>query len=627
MLSDASGHLSTNTFTYLVLPSIADEVFEASKSQIETLGDLLQAISANNEILNKYTTLINQVAGTTQSVEALGIIETYIKANLPALQTANSEAVKNIADEKVQNTQATQNIADLTPLNQEANTLKTDLGAIKTAADVSKLALDNSKIAADKSKDDLDNSKTAADSTKVAIEDDITTAEQKIAAMQAFGDVTQVSQDISALKTETEGARGGEENLGARLDKFDTSLSESVQQLGDIAVYNATCTYSSPNFTLTLANAPATLPSYFTIRVKMPSAWIDGSTIVIGTKTYTVNNAGFVANEVVVINFDEVASTCFFKSGGGGGGLTETLPQQVDTFTAVSGDGIINLAWSISNTSYLAGFYIVFKPGSTPPTTLNDGTKIDIANATATSQQITSVTNGTQYSFRIMPYNSKKQVQTQYKVATATPLDSLLISSLELGSKIMLSDQYNGANLTFIVIDKNHAEYPPNSVTLATENCIASMAFGTSTDYSTSSARTWLEGTFYNLLTTIKSNILDTTLKFYCDSLKTITGKVFLMSQAELFGIAENNIFDGTKFAYFTSDASRIAKYNGTAYYYLTRTKNLNNGASVKSVSNTGSAGAYGFYDHAECIRPALNVSSSVHVSLSPNAQGYYTLM
>jgi hypothetical protein len=34
-----------------------------------------------------------------------------------------------------------------------------------------------------------------------------------------------------ALRTEVETARGGEANLDARLDKFDTSFSESMQSL------------------------------------------------------------------------------------------------------------------------------------------------------------------------------------------------------------------------------------------------------------------------------------------------------------------------------------------------------------------------------------------------------------
>jgi hypothetical protein len=50
-------------------------------------------------------------------------------------------------------------------------------------------------------------------------------AENNIAAMQGFGDVTQLAQTVQAVKSEVETARGIETNLDARLDKFDSSLA------------------------------------------------------------------------------------------------------------------------------------------------------------------------------------------------------------------------------------------------------------------------------------------------------------------------------------------------------------------------------------------------------------------
>ena len=64
-------------------------------------------------------------------------------------------------------------------------------------------------------------------------------AEANITALENFGDATQLAQDVNEVKTELNNARGTEVDLDARLDKFDTSLSESVQKISEITTnYN-----------------------------------------------------------------------------------------------------------------------------------------------------------------------------------------------------------------------------------------------------------------------------------------------------------------------------------------------------------------------------------------------------
>lgn len=108
---DATSHLSTNLFTYMVLPSIADTVLEKSADEIQTLQDLLIAIRNNETVINNYTSLINQVFATTSSIQALADIQAYINSNLAALTTQNTNAANNIPIIQSENIKALANIA------------------------------------------------------------------------------------------------------------------------------------------------------------------------------------------------------------------------------------------------------------------------------------------------------------------------------------------------------------------------------------------------------------------------------------------------------------------------------------------------------------------------------------
>jgi hypothetical protein len=131
------------------------------------------------------------------------------------------------------------------------NTLKSNLdGSINTASST-KTALDTSNTNALSTKNALDSSVTNGNNSKAALDTATTNAEtkkqevisecviadNKISAMQAFGDVTQVSQDITNLKSELQTARNGEVNLDTRLDKMDTNIANNTTDLSDITQY------------------------------------------------------------------------------------------------------------------------------------------------------------------------------------------------------------------------------------------------------------------------------------------------------------------------------------------------------------------------------------------------------
>lgn len=201
----------------------------------------------------------------------------------------------------------------------------------------------------------------------------------------------------------------------------DTSVATTSFVGRAIATHNAknthlsegTVTYSANVYTV---NGVTSFTTYNTVRLKMPNDYVMGATFKIDSDTYTPVNADFEANEVLLVTFDKVQKKAFFKSGGG---ENQTLPPQVDTLTAKADDKKITLTWTISDTTHLEDFLFVYKIGSVP-TSSKDGTQVIVAKSLRTTV-ISGLTNGANYYIRAYPRNSKKQLQSIYKVINATP--------------------------------------------------------------------------------------------------------------------------------------------------------------------------------------------------------------
>jgi hypothetical protein len=244
-LSNESGQESTNTFTFEVNSSLADGVLEVSKEDINTLNQLRDLIATGETTIAEYETHILAIANSIEAVEALENIKSYIDINLANLQQENAEAVVNIANETTQNSQAVQNIADLTEKNSTATSNISALDSKNSTASSNISSLDSKNSTATSNISALD-AKNSAASTNVANLDSKNAtatsnisnldlkndrAETNIATLGSFGDATTLLEDTTAVKQEIENARDGELNLGARLDNFDSSLSENMQQI------------------------------------------------------------------------------------------------------------------------------------------------------------------------------------------------------------------------------------------------------------------------------------------------------------------------------------------------------------------------------------------------------------
>lgn len=145
-----------------------------------------------------------------------------------------------------------------------------------------------------------------------------------------------------------------------------------------------------------------------------------------------------------------------------------------------------------------------------------------------------------------------------------------------------------------------------------------------------------------------KAAILDTTIRVVKPnqdgaSYEDITCKVFLPSTTEVGLANENSIAEGAAWGYYTSNALRVGyvtqqcfsnspssskpSAKTSAWYWWLRTPYYSYSYNARRVNSDGSLGSnYAYYGYIG-VRPALNLSSSLLVSDSTDADGCYTFV
>lgn len=270
------------------------------------------------------------------------------------------------------------------------------------------------------------------------------------------------------------------------------------------------------------------------------------------------------------------------------------------------------------------------------------------------------------------------------------------ISALPVKAKVKdTSTTYYGVPIIWEIGDKNHAGYPANSVTLVAANILKLACFDAKENgngdnnrrnygnnrYSLSNLRQWLNkagspwyqaqhgadaaptnanvwnnyneyddeaGFLTGFSAQMLAAILNTTLTVAKASVdgggsETVTGKVFLLSKAEVGLGAENGISEGSTLAMFSDNASRQCRPTAQAvsnseytnsslsasqyWYYFLRSPYASNSNSVRNVYSDGTLHYYSAYYGYYGVRPALNLSSSILVSDSPDSDGAYTIV
>lgn len=277
-----------------------------------------------------------------------------------------------------------------------------------------------------------------------------------------------------------------------------------------------------------------------------------------------------------------------------------------------------------------------------------------------------------------------------------------LLNSLPIGAKVKFGKySVNGEaaqSIIWLVVAKNHSStpaYPANAITLLTERIIdnrcvdAKEPNNTGSDrvlygnnrYSLSNIDQWLnkdggEGLWYsaqhsadqsptieavvggtayvarpgflNAFTASEKNaIISTTVRVAKASwdgggYEDVSRKVFLASAVEVGATVDNDVAEGSRWSYFSSNTriaymttqatnyslftSKPATTSGEWYWWL-RTPAPNVPHRTCAVRPSGDASYYNSYDGNWGVRPALNLSPAVRVSDTTDSDGCYTVI
>ena len=156
---------------------------------------------------------------------------------------------------------------------------------------------------------------------------------------------------------------------------------------------------------------------------------------------------------------------------------------------------------------------------------------------------------------------------------------------------------------------------------------------GSNNDYKNSDIHSWLNGTFLNLFdANIREAIKQVKIPYHngtgsggsvASGANGLSCKIFLPSGYELGWTKSDNSYfpqDGAKLDYFTAgtgsaaNKKRIAKYNGSATSWWTRSPGASSSDSVWRVGSDGDYSNY-WFDYTLGVRPAFVLPSTLSVS------------
>ena len=180
-----------------------------------------------------------------------------------------------------------------------------------------------------------------------------------------------------------------------------------------------------------------------------------------------------------------------------------------------------------------------------------------------------------------------------------------------VGYKVQLSNSVDYNNGIWVIADIGHHADQPNTYDLIPQDCFYSRSFGSGQYWRNSTVRTWLNGTFYNGFSAdFKSHmnniVYDSNGSTYNDD------KVILPSFTEVNGTTGTGstyyVVEGVAYPIFTDNSSRIKKYNGSAQYWWTRSRNTGGSNDVWRVGTDGSM-LGSRYGNSRYLAPILRVS------------------
>ena len=195
------------------------------------------------------------------------------------------------------------------------------------------------------------------------------------------------------------------------------------------------------------------------------------------------------------------------------------------------------------------------------------------------------------------------------------------ISNLPLGALINVGTDGGAGTPNYEIADKDNLV--SGGVVLVRKNIYSNSAFGSSTYYSNSTLDNLIKTTIYNTMPQkLRDKMMDVSFRIYSPG--DITRKMFALTKTmagfgDFYGVAE-----GKALQLYTSDASRIKTFNGSAAYWWLSSQVTPDDAWF--VYFDGSSGGTIPTSETHGVIPAFAISSETLYDATPNTDGSYNL-
>ena len=200
------------------------------------------------------------------------------------------------------------------------------------------------------------------------------------------------------------------------------------------------------------------------------------------------------------------------------------------------------------------------------------------------------------------------------------------ISDLPLGALINVgTDGGNGA-ANYEIADINNLV--PSGVVLVRKNVHSKSAFGSSGIYSGGTLDNLIKTTIYNKMPQkLRDKMMDVTFPLYnSGNITNITRKMFALT-CTMAGFGNNyDVAEGKALQLYTSQASRVKTFNGSADYWWLSSWDSSSMGGVWLVAAKGWAGRRSASQTSGVV-PAFVIPSETRYDATPNTDGSYNLI
>ena len=199
---------------------------------------------------------------------------------------------------------------------------------------------------------------------------------------------------------------------------------------------------------------------------------------------------------------------------------------------------------------------------------------------------------------------------------------NLAISDLPLGALINVGTDDGAGTPNYEIADKDNLV--SGGVVLVRKNIYSNSKFGSTTNYPDDTLDNLIKNTIYSKMPQkLRDKMMEVSFNLYGSG--DITRKMFALTYT-MAGFGNNNgVAEGKALQLYTSNASRVKTFNGSADFWW-----LSSQISSKyawRVESNGATNSTGFPNYSKGVVPAFIIPSETLYSVTPNTDGSYNLI